>query len=51
MHGSTITINYFPFVVALVDTSVQGKVEYVFGTGTILSDRWVVTAAHLWVKR
>jgi secreted trypsin-like serine protease len=51
MNGSVITIDKFPYIVALFDVTGPGDNEYVFGTGTILSDRWVVTAAHLWTER
>jgi Trypsin len=43
MNSLATNIKHLPYVVAFYEDRVG-----VFGTGTILSEKWVLTAAHIW---
>jgi secreted trypsin-like serine protease len=44
MHGNPVQIKEMPWAVAIVEVGTYKLI----GSGTILSDTWVLTAAHLW---
>jgi secreted trypsin-like serine protease len=46
MHGSAVQIKELPWAVAIVEVGTYN----VIGTGNIISDYWILTAAHLWAE-
>jgi secreted trypsin-like serine protease len=50
MHGNHLRIDEAPWTIGLVSTlSPPDQIEFVLGTGTILSKNYVLTAGHIYL--
>jgi secreted trypsin-like serine protease len=52
MHGNHLDIDEAPYLVAIISDMRRKDITFdnVFGTGTILTDKYVITVAHLFLE-